>query len=243
MSYILIIGAKSDIAKALVIKYAENGYDLYLAARQVIELESFAYDLGIRTRRNIKCLELDLLDFESHKTFYNSIKEKPLGVILAVGYLGEQKKARRDFGEARKIIDTNFTGAVSMLNIITDDFEERKNGFIVGISSVAGDRGKRKNYIYGSAKSAFTSYLSGLRSNLIGANVHILTVIPGYVYTKMTKGMVLPEKLTARPKEVAEDIYKAQQKGVNILYTKGIWYWIMFIIRNIPENLFKKLNL
>jgi len=243
MSYVLIIGAKSDIAKATAREYAKHGYDLYLAARNSEELEGFAQDVITRTQKEVKLLELDILDYKSHQDFYDQLEEKPLGVISAVGYLGEQEKAQSDFEEAQRIIDTNYTGVVSLFNIIADDFEQRRSGFMVGISSVAGDRGRKSNYIYGSAKAALTAYLSGLRNRLYDAQVHVLTVKPGFVATKMTEDMDLPEKLTAQPEEVAEDIYKAQQKGKNVLYTKWIWRWVMMIIRNIPEFQFKKMSI
>jgi len=243
MSYVLIIGAKSDIAKATAREYAKNGYDLYLAARNVDELAEFAKDVITRTQRDIRLVELDILDYASHQAFYDNLDEKPLGVISAIGYLGEQEKAQSDFDEAKQIIDTNYTGIVSLFNIIADDFEKRKSGFMVGISSVAGDRGRKSNYIYGSAKAAFTAYLSGLRNRLYDAQVHVLTVKPGFVATKMTEDMDLPEKLTAQPEAVAEDIYKAQQKGKNVLYTKWMWKWVMLIIRNIPEFQFKKMSI
>ena len=243
MSYLLIIGAKSDIAKATARKYASNGYNLYLAVRKSSELEEFANDIRIRTQKDVKCVDLDILDYASHEDIYDALEEKPMGVISAVGYLGEQDRAQSDFREAKKIIDTNYAGVVSLLNIIANDFEKRKNGFIVGISSVAGDRGRKSNYIYGSAKAALTTYLSGLRNRLYDANVQVLTVKPGFVATKMTEGMALPEKLTAQPEEVAEDIYKAQQKGRNVLYTKWMWRWVMLIIKSIPEFLFKKKNI
>jgi len=236
MSYVLIIGAKSDIAKATAREYAKHGYDLYLAARNVSELETFANDITIRFDRKVKCIELDILDYISHKSVYDGLEEKPLGIISAVGYLGE-------LSETQKIIDTNYTGVVHFINIIANDFEQRKSGFIVAISSVAGDRGRKSNYIYGSAKAALTTYLSGLRNRLYAANVHVLTVKPGFVATKMTEGMDLPEKLTAKPEDVATDIYKAQQNGKNVLYTKWIWKWIMLIIKTIPEFQFKKMNL
>ncbi len=242
MNYILIIGAKSDIAKAVAKKYAENGHNLYLAARKSSELEEFANDIKIRTQRDVKCLELDILNYTSHEDFYDALEEKPLGVISVVGYLGEQDRAQSDFSEAQKIIDTNYTGVVCMLNVIADDFEKRKSGFIVGISSVAGDRGRKSNYIYGSAKAAFTAYLSGLRNRLYSANVQVLTVKPGFVATKMTEGMELPEKLMAQPEDVAKDIYKAQQKSKDVLYTKWMWRWVMLIIRNIPEWKFKGMS-
>lgn len=243
MSYILIIGAKSDIAKAVARKYAKKGYNLYLAARKSSELEEFANDIKIRTQRDVKCVELDILDYASHEAFYDALEEKPLGVLSAVGYLGEQDKAQRDFKEVKKIIDTNYTGVVNLLNIIANDFEKRKSGFIIGISSVAGDRGRKSNYIYGSAKAALTAYLSGLRNRLYVANVHVLTVKPGFVATKMTEGMDLPEKLMAQPEAVAEDIYRAQQKNKNVLYTKWIWRWVMLIIKVIPEFQFKKMSI
>jgi short-subunit dehydrogenase len=243
MSYILIIGAKSDIAKATAREYAKHGYDLYLAARNTGELQTFAQDIITRTQREVRLAELDILDFDSHQAFYDSLEEKPLGVICAAGYLGDQKRAQSDFTESRKIIDTNYTGVVSLLNIIADDFETRRNGFIVGISSVAGDRGRKSNYIYGSAKAALSAYLSGLRNRLCDSQVHVLTVKPGFVATSMTEGMALPEKLTAQPEEVAEDIFVAQQKGRDILYTKWFWKYIMMIIKMIPEWKFKTMSI
>lgn len=243
MSYVLIIGAKSDIAKATAREYAKHGYDLYLAARDVNELKAFANDISIRTQQNIKLLELDILDYKSHQTFYDELEEKPFGVISAVGYLGDQEKAQSDFNEAKKIMDTNYTGVVSLFNIIADDFVERRNGFIVGISSVAGDRGRKSNYLYGSAKAALTAYLSGLRNRLYEAQVQVLTVKPGFVATKMTEDMDLPEKLTAQAEEVAEAIYTAQQKGKSVIYTKWIWKYIMLFIKMIPEWQFKRMSI
>lgn len=243
MSYVLIIGAKSDIAKATAREYAKHGYDIYLAARDSKELEEFAQDIITRTQRTVKILDLDILDYKSHQTFYDNLDEKPLGVISAIGYLGEQENAQSDFSEAQQIMDTNYTGVVSLFNIIANDFEHRRSGFIVGISSVAGDRGRKSNYIYGSAKAALTAYLSGLRNRLYDAQVHVMTVKPGFVATKMTENMDLPERLTAQPEAVAKDIYNAQQKNKNILYTKWVWRWVMVIIRNIPEFQFKKMSI
>jgi len=235
MGYVLIVGAKSDIAKAVAKEYAYNGYDLYLAARGVNKLELFANDIMIKAQQNVKLLELDILDYKSHQHFYSQIDEKPVGVISAVGYLGDQRVAQHNFSESRKIIDTNYTGIVSLFNIIADDFEKRKSGFIVGISSVAGDRGRKSNYVYGSAKAALTTYLSGLRNRLHSTKVHVLTVKPGFVDTKMTRGMDLSKRLTAQPKEVALDIYIAQNKKKNVIYVKGVWAWIMAVIKAIPE--------
>ena len=243
MGYVLVVGAKSDMAKAIAGVYAKNGHDLYLAARESSELEVFSQDMRIRTQREVKLIELDILAYESHADIYESLAEKPVGVISAVGYLGEQEKAQSNFQEAQKIIDTNYTGVVSLFNIIANDFEKRGSGFMVGISSVAGDRGRKSNYIYGSAKAALTAYLSGLRNRLHDANVQVLTVKPGFVATKMPEGMELPAKLTVSSEEVAEDIFKAQQDGKNVLYTKWFWKFIMMIIKAIPEWKFKGMSI
>jgi len=243
MSYILIVGAKSDIAKATAREYAKNGYDIYLAGRDIKELDEFAEDIRVRGEREVELLELDITDFTSHQNFYDNLKEKPLGVISAVGYLGEQKIAEGNLNETLNIINANYTGIVSLFNIIANDFEDRKNGFIVGISSVAGDRGRASNYIYGSAKAGFSAYLSGLRNRLYKSQVSVITVKPGFVATKMTEGMDLPERLTASPQEVAEDIFNAQQNGESIIYTKWIWRYIMMIIKSIPEWQFKKMSI
>ena len=243
MSFVFIIGAKSDIARATAKEYAKHGYDLYLAARNATELEDFANDLHIRFNRKVVCKELDILAYDTHEQTYQSLEPKPSGVISAVGYLGNQELAQTDTCETERIINTNYTGVVNILNIIANDFEQRRDGFIVAISSVAGDRGRKSNYIYGSAKAALTAYLSGLRNRLHDPGVHVLTVKPGFVATKMTEGMDLPEKLTAQPEDVATNIYQAQQKGVHVLYTKWLWKWIMLIIKTIPEWQFKKLRL
>ena len=243
MPYLLIIGAKSDIAKAVAMKYAENGYDLYLAARNATECKDLAKDLEIRTQRNVQCLEFDILDYPSHQDFYHSLEITPVGVICAVGYLGDQNQAQNDFYEAQKIINTNYTGVVSIFNVIAEHFIKQKQGFIVGVSSVAGDRGRKSNYFYGSAKAALSAYLSGLRNRLADSNVQVLTVKPGFVATKMTAGMNLPQKLTIQPDQMAKAIYEAQLKGKDILYAGWIWRWIMLIINHIPEWKFKYLNI
>ncbi len=240
MSYILILGAKSDIGKAVAHSFAEKGFNLYLAGRNKGEISKEAGD--IRLRHNVECeaLEFDALNVESHNRFYSALKEKPEGVIVVFGYLGNHDKAKQDFQETRRIIDSNFTGAVSILNIVAEDFEKRKSGVIAGISSVAGDRGRQSNYFYGAAKAALTAYLSGLRQRLSKSNVHVLTIKPGFVATRMTEGMALPPALTATPRHVARDILKAYIKRKNVIYTSSVWRLIMLIIRHIPEAIFKK---
>ena len=243
MKTVLILGATSDIGKALAHKYASQGFQPILAARQVERLQEAATDLEIRYKAVVNLVEFDALAYEQHLSFYQSLPARPDVAICVFGYLGEQQQAQTNFDEARRVIDSNYSGAVSILEIIAADFEQRKAGTIIGISSVAGDRGRQSNYIYGSAKAALSTYLSGLRNRLSKANVQVLTVKPGFVRTKMTADLPLPGPVTATPRQVAEDIFKAHQRGSNELYTLWMWRYLMLIIRNIPEAIFKRLNL
>lgn len=243
MSYVLIIGAKSDIAKEVAREYAKNGYDLYLAGRNIDEMKDFENDIKIRSKAEVNLKEFDITKFETHSDFYSSLEPKPLGVIVVAGYMAEQKTCENDWSKTLNTINVNFTGAVSILNIISNDMEQNKNGFIVGVSSVAGDRGRKANYIYGSAKAGFSAYLSGLRNRLYESGVKVLTVKPGFVNTKMTEHLDLSAKLTAESEDVASDIYNAQQKGKDILYTKSIWRFVMLVIKHIPEMIFKRLSI
>ena len=138
---------------------------------------------------------------------------------------------------------TNYEGPSLLLGVFAERFLARGTGSIVGVSSVAGDRGRGSNYVYGSAKAGFSAFLSGLRNRTAGSGVHVMTVKPGFVRTKMTAGMQLPELLLAEPADVGEAIFKGLSKRRNEIYTGPIWFYVMFVIRNIPEILFKKLKL
>jgi len=243
MAWILILGARSDIARAVAHRFAREGFNIYLAARRHEELVADETDLQIRYGVKAKALEFDVLDRDSHIAFYEQFVERPLGVLCAVGYLGDQKKAERDAGEAQKIIDTNFTGCASILSIIGNDFGDRGEGFIIGISSAAGDRGRRSNYFYGCSKAALTAFLSGLRNRLYSSGVRVITVKPGFVRTKMTESMELPSLLTAKAEDVADDIFSGWKRRKDVIYTKWFWKYIMLIIQNIPETIFKRLSL
>lgn len=243
MSFVLIIGSKSDIGRAVARAFATDGYDLYLASRDAGDNQDLAKDIQVRFGRQAKCIELDILDYETHRSCYELLDVKPVGVIAVVGYLGNQELAQSDFCEARMIIDTNYVGIVSFLNIVANDFENRKSGFIVGISSVAGDRGRKSNYLYGSSKAALSAYLSGMRNRLSSANVQVLTVKPGFVDTKMTTDIDLPGALTVQSDDVAKAIVKAHKRNCDVIYVHWVWRWIMLLIRSIPEFVFKKTSL
>ena len=164
-------------------------------------------------------------------------------MICAIGFMGIQKENESNFDLRSKVLRTNYEGPVNIISEFANIYEKQGFGTIIGISSVAGDRGKASNYIYGSAKAGFTAFLSGLRNRLAKKNVHVLTVLPGTVYTKMTIDLNLPKLLTSNPDEVANDIFNAFLKKKNVIYTMRIWRLIMIIIKLIPETIFKKLKL
>ncbi len=243
MNNVLILGATSDLAQAMAKRFLAAGWSLSLAARNMELLGPIASDLRIRAEADIQIFEFDAARFSSHRSFYESLDTKPDVVISVFGYMGDPHQARSDLREVQKTIDVNYTGAVSILNIIADDFEKRGNGTIVGISSVAGDRGRQSNYIYGSAKAGFTAYLSGLRNRLAKAGVHVLTVKPGFCRTKMTENLPLPAALTAEPEQLANAVFQGVQHKRNTIYTLWVWRWIMLVVRMIPEFIFKKLGM
>jgi len=243
MKYLLILGARSDLARALARRYASEGWALMLAGRDKPELERDAADLKVRYQVPVSVCMLNGLTTEGHASFYANLPAIPNGVICAIGLLGDQTVATRDEEHAQLILATNFNGCVSLLGGAAKLLAERGSGFIVGIGSVAGDRGRKSNYYYGSAKAGLAAWLSGLRNSLAKTDILVLTVKPGFIATKMTEGLKLPPLLTAQPDEVANDIYNAVIKGKDTLYTKWFWRYIMLIIRHIPEAIFKRLSL
>lgn len=240
---VLLLGATSDIARALAAKFASEKYSVTLAARDHQRLEIMAADLHIRYKVPVYNVFFDALDFRSHEQFYQALPQIPDVVICVFGLLGDQLRGQEDWKECALILDSNYTGAVSVLNVVASDFERRQRGVIVGISSVAGDRGRQSNYLYGSAKAGFTAYLSGLRNRLFRSGVHVVTVKPGFMKTRMIEGMKTPGPLTAEPEVVANHIFKATLKRKNVVYVLPVWQLIMLIIRLIPEGIFKKLKL
>jgi len=240
---LLIIGATSDIAKTTAREFAKNGFDLILSSRKIEALKEFKKDLEIRYEIEVDLKEFDIIEFSKHQEFFNEIKDKVDVVLVAAGYMSSQKEAEVNFDKTINTINVNYTGAVGVLNIIANEFEKRKKGTIIGISSVAGDRGRKSNYIYGSSKAAFSAYLSGIRNRLFKSNIQVITVKPGFVYTKMTEGLDLPEKLTATSEEIAQEIFKAFKKKKDVVYLKPIWRIIMRIIIYIPESIFKRMNI
>lgn len=243
MASVLLLGASSDMAVALARAYAKQKFDIMLAGRDTETLQALRSDIEIRYQVRADTLFFNATDFSSHRLFYQNLPTVPDITICVFGYLGDQEKALDDWEEAERIIQTNYTGAVSILNIVASDYSKRRSGIIIGISSVAGERGRQSNFMYGSAKAGFTAYLSGLRNRVYRDGVRVITVLPGFVYTRMTAELTLPPLLTATPDQVAAGILKAVSRNRNVIYIKWFWRWIMLIIKIIPENKFKKMKL
>jgi decaprenylphospho-beta-D-erythro-pentofuranosid-2-ulose 2-reductase len=240
---VLILGAASDIARAVARAYGEAGRRLILAARHCERLALDAEDLRLRFQIPVELVEFDVLDGAGHAAFLDQLGALPQTVVCAVGLLGEQSRSETDFAAAEEVMRSNYLGPASILGQLANRMLARGSGCIIGISSVAGDRGRASNYVYGSAKAGFTAFLSGLRNRCDRKGVKVVTVKPGFVATRMTAEMDLPAPLTAQPEEVARAILAAERKGRDVIYVRPVWRLIMLIIRHIPEFLFKRLSL
>lgn len=240
----IILGATSSMARALARRLASDGATLLLAGRDMDELGRLASDC---TLRGSPCAEAVRFDARDASTFAPIIDRaaKEDGMINAavfVGSMPEQSDIDADPSLVDGVIVDNHTGPARFLQMLAPLLEERGGGTIVGVGSVAGDRGRVGNYVYGSSKAAFATYLSGLRNRLGRSGAHVMTVKPGFVDTSMTWG-IEGMFLVASPDDVARDILKAAAKGRNVIYTPFFWRHIMLIIRHVPEFIFKKLSI
>jgi len=227
----LIIGANSDIAQACIPHFEQSGVQLILGSHKPEEIQHQDHEV----------VTLDVTDIDNAIA---TIKELQFdGVLYAAGSLPENEAAL--FSDvANRTMAVNYTGAVRILGAIAEKFIHQKRGTIVGISSAGAIRGKTSNIVYGSAKGGFDHFLGGLRQYLHPKGIRVITIRPGFVATKMTKDLELPAKLTATSEQVARTIVKHALKGNrNIVYTKSIWRPISWIIRNIPEPIFKRKQL
>lgn len=225
--------------------FAARGDTLYLAGRDSDELARLAADLSLRFTTTVDHGVFDIADTASHAEFVKqavSVLGGLDGVVLAAGYMANQADAAGDFTIVEKMVSVNYLGAMSVLDRCADVLAAEGKGFIVGISSVAGDRGRQSNYYYGSAKAGLTAYLSGLRNRLSVRGVHVMTVKPGFVDTAMTYGLE-GMFLVASPDDIGRQIARAVEKRRNTVYLPWFWRYIMLIIRHIPEFVFKRLKL
>ncbi|APX14042.1 SDR family oxidoreductase [Tateyamaria omphalii] len=241
---LLLVGGTSDIGRAVAATYAARGWTVTLAARDAEGAERNADDIRTRSgAHQVAVQHLDILDTGSFEGFLDGLDTLPDTVVCVVGMLGDQSRAQEDTDHATTVMRTNFEGPALLLEMVAARFAARGHGLIVGVSSVAGDRGRASNYVYGAAKAGFTAYLSGLRNRLGKTDVHVATVKPGFVRTSMTADMDLIGPLTAEPDAVADRIAALETRPSDVVYVLGIWRLIMFIIRAIPETIFKKLSL
>ena len=242
----IIVGATSPIGRAVAKRLASEGHPLIVASRDHIELKKIANDIAIRHQVSVDDLPIDLEKTESHASFVQNCekaaKDGLSSLILCAGFMADQK----DSQEQQKLRDhtttINYTGTVSLIETFAPLFEKQGNGTIAAISSVAGDRGRFSNYIYGSSKAAINTYLSGLRCRLWHSGAHVLNVKPGFVDTKMTWGKV-DSLLIATPEKVAQDLCKGLQKQSSTIYSPFFWRYIMWVVCAIPQEVFKRLKM
>lgn len=240
---VMILGGRSDIGLAAAHAFAARGHPVVLAARQAQSLEDDCKDIALRHGVDARAAEFDVLDSGALAGFAAAGEAPPGIVVCVVGLMGDQRESEQDAAAAAQVMRSNFEGPALILGLYAERMAALGRGTLIGVSSVAGDRGRASNYVYGAAKAGFTAFLSGLRNRLAGRGVQVITVKPGFVATRMTEGMDLPKPLTAAPEEVAAAILRAAERGRDVVYVRPVWRLIMGIIRMLPERLFKKTSL
>ncbi|MEM8791660.1 MAG: SDR family oxidoreductase [Pseudomonadota bacterium] len=239
---VLILGARSDIALAIAHAFAGRGHPLMLALRSPNRLQAIVPDFEIRYGVEVTLHSYSATKLTGQAEFLDNLPQQPQIIVCAVGLMTDQEEAAGDPALAKQVVETNFLGPAVMLEVAAERMAAtNEDCAIIGIGSVAGDRGRAKNYVYGAAKAGFAAWLSGLRQKYAATQLHVMTVKPGFVRTQMTAGMNLPGPVTVDPDAVAEDILKGLEKKHHVVYT-SVWRWIMTIICAIPEPIFKKLK-
>ncbi|HZZ86363.1 MAG TPA: SDR family oxidoreductase [Anaeromyxobacteraceae bacterium] len=245
MKRVLVLGATSAIAEATARLHAERGDALFLVARNAARLSAVADDLAVRGAGRVEAFVADLNDLSHHAELLDAA-EAALGgppdvALLAYGTLGTPVLLDRDPDAAVELLNTNLVSPVALLTLVASRLERAGRGTIVGISSVAGERGRGGNAVYGASKAGFTAFLSGLRARLWRAGVHVLTVKPGLVDTPMTAHMV-KGRLFAPAGAVAQGIVAAVDRQADVVYLPWFWRAVMFAVRALPERIFKQLR-
>ena len=245
MNKILIVGATSAIAAACARQWANRETQFFLVGRNPQKLKQIADDLSSRSSAKTKTFALDLNQLADHPKMldacYAFLKQIDVALI-AHGSLPNQKKCEENVDEALTEFSSNGLSVISLLTLLANRMEKQRSGTIAVISSVAGERGRYSNYLYGTAKAAVSTFCEGLRARLFHSGVHVLTIKPGFVDTPMTQGLSLPKMLVAAPEKVAKDIVKAVKRKKNTLYTPFYWAGLMCLVKSIPNSIFKKLK-
>ncbi|MEH6482683.1 MULTISPECIES: SDR family oxidoreductase [Pseudomonas] len=246
MKKILIIGATSAIATACARLWASQGAEFFLVARNDERLQQIATDLKARGAKAVTLHNMDVTDYDAHPDMLEkclaSLRQIDIALI-AHGTLPDQQTCEQDVAVALREFANNGTSVIALLSRLANQFEFQRWGTLAVISSVAGDRGRPSNYLYGTAKAAVSTFCEGLRARLFKVGVHVITIKPGFVDTPMTKGLIFPAMLVAQPDQVARRIVKGIKRSANIIYAPGFWWGVMFIIKSIPEFVFKKINI
>lgn len=246
MRRVLILGATSAIAEETARIFASKGDRLCLVGRRVDRLEQMAADLRVRGAPQVETLAADLNEMERHGALIDAAAAALGGLdtaLVAHGTLGDQARAQADWAYAESEIRTNFLSAASLLTQLANRFEAQKAGAVAVISSVAGDRGRQSNYVYGAAKAGLTAFTSGVRNRLAPLGITVVTVKPGFVDTPMTAHIAKKGPLFVKPAVVARGIHAALVKGRDVVYLPFFWRYIMAIITAVPEAIFKRLKL
>ena len=235
---VLILGANSDVAKQCILQYLAKGFSVIAASRNLKSLRDFVEENNL-DQSKIEIKYFDATDFSSHQKFYDELLIKPNIVIYSAGFLVENQKALQDFSDTFEMMKTNYIGAVSILNIIATDIDNKNLERIIGLSSLSGVRGRKSNFVYGSTKSAFTQYLAGLRQELNSRKIIVNVVVSGYINTKINAGLDLNQSLLMEPGYVAQHILNA---GTSFTIVPN-WKWkiIYWILKLSPEFLVAKL--
>lgn len=234
---VLILGANSDVAKQCIKQYVAKGFSIIAASRNTHSLENFIQQNNLNSK--VSVLSFDAEDFDSHQKFYDQLPTKPHIVIYAAGFLVDNEKALSDFKGAQQMMTVNYMGAVSILNIIAMDKSNKNLERIIGLSSLSGVRGRKSNFVYGSTKAAFTTYLAGLRQELVPKNIIVNVLISGYINTKINAGLELNKNLLMEPDYVAKHIVNAGNSFTIVPNFK--WKLIYCILKILPESLVAKL--
>jgi short-subunit dehydrogenase len=242
---VLILGATSAIAQETAKCFAADGADLVLVGRDATRLQQIGDDLKVRGAANVASIVADLAELEGHEKLLQEATEKLGGldaVLIAHGTLGDQQRSQSETQEMLEQMRTNALSYMSLLTLLANQLEKQRAGCIAVISSVAGDRGRGSNYVYGAAKAAVTAFTSGLRNRLSKAGVSVVTIKPGFVDTPMTAG-VRKGPLFAKPDKVGRRIYEAMLKGEDVVYVPWFWAPVMGVVKAVPERVFKRLKL
>src|SRR5688572_30054415 len=248
---LVVIGANSGIAQAVARHFAGAGHGLVLVARGEASLSAAESAIGPvpRPSRRILCDVAELAQVEEAAAAIVSGLDDDPYVLVAVGSVAEQEAAKTDAAAALRMIDVNFRNLVALLTPLAEAMCQRGRGTIIIVSSVAGDRGRQSNYVYGAAKAGLTVFAQGLRNRLARRGVHVLTVKPGYVDTPMLRASLgekfdrTPRILVGSPEAAGRQIYRAAMARRNVVYVTPVWRAVMFAVRSIPEAVFKRMRM